>query len=98
MLDALFFEVDKAFCADCLADSFACFIGVNADDIELSDGVLVNKVAMDLCPAEACDLAVVNTEEESLWVKPRLVNSVFQIFHDPITLVRVVGEDEVVEF
>jgi hypothetical protein len=72
LLDALFFEVDKAFCADSFADSFACFIGVNADDIELTDGVLVYKVTMDLGPAEACDLAVVNAEEESLWIKPRL--------------------------
>ena len=60
MLDALFFEVDKAFCADCFANSLACFVGVNADDIELTDGVLVNKVTMNLGPAEAGDLAIVN--------------------------------------
>ena len=76
MLDALFFEVDKAFCADSLADSFACFIGVNADDIELADGVLVYKVVMDLGPAEACDFSVVNAEKESLWIKPRFLHSV----------------------
>ena len=98
MLDALFFEVDQAFCADSFADSFACFVGVNADDIELTNGVLVNKVAMDFGPAEACDFAVVNTEEESLWIKPRFMHSVFEIFHDPITLVRVVRKDEVVQF
>ena len=61
MLDALFLEVDEAFCADRFADSFACFVGVNADDIELTDGIMVYEVAMDLGPAEACDLAVVNT-------------------------------------
>ncbi len=61
MFDALFFEVDKAFCADCFADSFACFVGINADDIELTDGVLVYEVAVDLGPAEACNFAVVNT-------------------------------------
>ena len=60
MLDALFFEVDQAFCADRFADSFACFIGVNADDIELTDGALVNKVTVDFGPAEACNLAIVN--------------------------------------
>ena len=60
LLDGLFFEVDKAFRTDCFTDSFTCFIGVNADDIELADGVLVNKVAMDLGPAEACNLAIVN--------------------------------------
>ena len=98
MLDALFFEIDQAFSADCLADSFACFFGVNAYDVELTDGVLVNKVAMDLGPTEACNLAVVNTEEESLWIKPRFLHSVFKIFHNPITLIRVVGKDEVVEF
>ncbi len=77
MLDALFFEVDQAFCADSFADSFACLIRVNADDVKLTDGVLVNKVTVDLGPAEACDFAVVNTEEESLRIKPRLVHSVF---------------------
>ncbi len=60
MLDALFFEVDKAFCADSFADSFASLIGVNTDDIELTDGVLVYEVVVDLGPAEACNLAVVN--------------------------------------
>ncbi len=77
MLDTLFFEVDKAFRADCVADSFACFIGVDADDIELTDGVLVYKVTMDLGPTEACNLAVVNAEEETLRVKPRFMHSVF---------------------
>ncbi len=77
MFDALFFEVDKAFCADCFTDSFARFVGVNADDIELTDGVLVYKVTMDLGPTEACNLAVVNAEEEALWVKPRFMHSVF---------------------
>ncbi len=60
MLNALFFEVDEAFGADSFADSFACFIGVNADHIELTDGILVYKVSVDLGPAEPCDLAVVN--------------------------------------
>ena len=98
MFDALFFEVDKAFCADCFADSFACFIGVNADDIELADGVLVNEVVMDFGPTEACNLAVVNAKEESLRIEPRFLHSVLEIFHYPITLVRVAGEDEVVQF
>ena len=61
MLDAFFFEVDEAFCADSFADSLSCFIGINADDIELTDGVLVYKVAVDLGPTEAGDLAVVKT-------------------------------------
>ena len=77
MLDALFFKVDKAFGADCFADSFACLIRVNADDIELTDGVLVYKVAMDLGPTKACNLAVLNAEEESLRIKPRFMHSVF---------------------
>jgi len=98
LLDALFLEVDEAFCADRFADSFACFVGVNADDIELTEGVLVNKVTVDLGPAKACNLAVVNAEEEALWVKPRFVHSVLEIFHDPITLVRMVGKDKVIQF
>lgn len=97
LLNAFFFEVDKAFCANRFTYPLACFIGVNADDIELTDGILVNKVAMDLGPAESGNSAVVNAEEEALWIKPRLVHSVLEIFHDPITLVRVVGKDEVVE-
>ncbi len=60
LLDALFFEVDEAFLADGFTNSLACFVGVNADDIELTDGVLIYEVAVDLCPAETCDLAVVN--------------------------------------
>ena len=58
---ALFFKVDKPFCADRFTDSFACFVRVYADDVELTDGVLVYKVAMDFGPAEACDFAVVDT-------------------------------------
>ena len=77
MLDALFFEVDKAFSADSFANSFARFVGIDADDIELTDGVLVYKVTVDFGPAEACNLAVVNTEEESLWIKPRFLHSIF---------------------
>ena len=97
MLDALFFKVDKAFGADCFADSFARFVGINADDIELTDGVLVYKVAVDLGPAEACNLSVMNAEEETFWIKPRFLHSVFKICHRPISLVGVGSEDEVVE-
>ncbi len=61
LLDALFFEVDEAFCANCFTDSLACLVGVNTDDIELTDRVLVNEVAMDLGPAETCNLSIVNS-------------------------------------
>ena len=98
LFDAFFFEVDKAFRTDSFTNSFSCFVGVNADYVELADGILVYKVAMDLGPTKACDFAVVNTQEETLLIKPRFLHSVLEIFHDPITLVRVVGKDEIVEF
>ena len=47
MFDALFLEVDQTLGADCFADAFARFSGVNADDVQLTDGVLVDEVLMD---------------------------------------------------
>jgi len=52
---------------------------------------------MNLGPAEANDLAVVNTQEKTFGIKPRLLHSVLKICHCPIALVGMVSEDEVVQ-
>ena len=44
MFDSLFFEVDQTLGADCFANAFAGFAWVDTDDIQLSDGVLINEV------------------------------------------------------
>jgi hypothetical protein len=52
---------------------------------------------VNLCPAEANYLAVFNAEKESCWIKPRLVHSVFEICHCPVTLIGVQFKDFIVE-
>ena len=52
---------------------------------------------MNLGPTESCDLAALNTEEETFGIKPGFLHSVFKICHRPITLVGVGSKDQVVE-
>jgi len=97
LLDALFVKVDQAFSADCFADTFAGFCGIYADDIELTAGVLVNKIMVDFGPAKSSDLFVMNAEKEAIFIEPRFSHTVFEICHCPIALVGVFGKDEVIK-
>ena len=80
------------------SNPFAGFIGINTNDIELTDGILILKVVMNLGPAESNDFSIMYAEEETRRIQPRFVHSVFKICHRPISLVRMVGKDAVVEF
>lgn len=96
LFDALFLEVDQTFCTDSLTDSFSGFGWINTDYIELTDGILVHKVAVNLGPTETSNLLVVNAEEETCGIKPRFVHAVFKIGHRPITLIGMLGKDQIV--
>jgi hypothetical protein len=73
------------------------FFWINADNVELTDWIGVNEILMNLGPTETNDDVVVNTQEKASRIKPGLTHTVFKICHRPITLIRVVNEDFIVE-
>jgi hypothetical protein len=72
-------------------------VGVNTDDVELTEWILIYEVVMNLGPAETNYFAILDAEKESSGIKPGLLHSVFEICHRPVALVRVDCKDFIVE-
>ena len=73
-------------------------VWVYANDIELSEWILIYKIMMNLGPAEANDLSVMYAEKETGGIKPRFAHSVFEVGHRPVALIGVRFKDVVIEF
>ena len=97
MGNAFLLKVEQPFGADRLADAFSGLCGVDADNEELTDGIFVYQILVDLGPAEASDLSVMCTEKETCGIKPRFVHSILKVRHHPISLVGVLGKDKIVQ-
>ena len=73
-------------------------VWIYADDLELTEWILIYKVMMNLGPTEANNLSVMNAEKETSGVEPRFAHSVFEVGHRPIALIGVGFKDVVIKF